>query len=106
MTAIKKKLVTLTALGMLALTSACNEKQEEAQATSSNSDDEMVKCYGIAKKGKNDCASASGKHGCDGEATEDNDPCEWILVTKSDCESQSGTVGPEKCAGAIADSSK
>jgi uncharacterized membrane protein len=36
---------------------------------------DKVKCYGIAKAGKNDCASAS--HGCAGAAKTDNDPAEW-----------------------------
>lgn len=97
---IRKKIVTITALGMLALAAtSCKEKQEETQ-TDANPEEEMVKCYGIAKKGQNDCASASGKHGCDGEASVDDDPCEWVLLKKSECESKNGTIGPEKCAGA------
>jgi len=27
------------------------------------------KCYGIAKAGRNDCASLSGRHSCAGQAT-------------------------------------
>jgi uncharacterized membrane protein len=99
---IKKKLVTLTAFGLLALTSSCNDKQEEKQSAATP-EEEMVKCYGIAQKGKNDCGRADGKHGCDGEATVDNDPCEWVLAKKSECESKNGTISPEKCPGAKTD---
>ncbi|MCA9521934.1 MAG: DUF2282 domain-containing protein [Myxococcales bacterium] len=46
------------------------------------------KCYGIVKKGKNDCGTS--KHGCSGKATKDNDPEEWIFVPKGTCEKIAG----------------
>ncbi|MFI5316712.1 MAG: DUF2282 domain-containing protein [Myxococcota bacterium] len=42
------------------------------------------KCFGIAKKGQNDCSAAN--HSCDGEAKIDSDPAEWIWVPKGTCE--------------------
>ena len=49
---------------------------------------DKVKCYGIAKAGKNDCATAS--HGCAGAAKTDNDPAEWKFAPKEECEKQGG----------------
>jgi uncharacterized membrane protein len=76
-----------------------------------------VKCYGVAKAGKNDCATAS--HGCAGflavrlrhllplgrvvvrlgragAAETDNDPAEWKQMPKADCEKAGGKVGDDK----------
>jgi len=36
-----------------------------------------VKCYGIAKAGKNDCKDPAGAHSCAGQATKDNAATEW-----------------------------
>jgi len=44
---------------------------------------EYEKCYGIAKAGMNDCATAT--HSCAGQATRDGDPDEWIYVPKGTC---------------------
>lgn len=43
------------------------------------------KCYGIAKAGRNDCASASGVHSCAGQAKADADPGDWRYVAKGTC---------------------
>ena len=43
------------------------------------------KCYGIAKAGKNDCASA-GSHSCGGTSKIDGDPQSWIYVPEGYCE--------------------
>jgi uncharacterized membrane protein len=42
------------------------------------------KCYGVVKKGQNDCASAS--HSCSNEAKADGEPGDWIWVPKGTCE--------------------
>ncbi len=44
---------------------------------------DMEKCAGIAKAGKNDCASATTS--CAGTASRDNDPGAWIYVPKGTC---------------------
>jgi len=60
------------------------------------------KCYGIAKKGKNDCGTA--KHACGGEAKADNLPDEWKYMAKGTCEKAGGkltaTAGDAKKAPA------
>lgn len=48
------------------------------------------KCFGIAKAGQNDCATASGTHSCAGQSKKDNDPAEWKYVAKGTCESLGG----------------
>lgn len=48
------------------------------------------KCFGIAKAGKNDCSTA--KHACNGQSTVDNDPTDFKLVPKGDCEKIGGKL--------------
>ncbi len=71
-------------------------------ATSANAADEKKqereKCYGIAKKGMNDCGTA--KHTCAGKATADNMQDEWKYAPKGSCEKMGGTA---KIGGAPAD---
>lgn len=43
------------------------------------------KCYGLAKAGKNDCASA-GSHSCAGTSKVNGDPASWIYVPAGYCE--------------------
>ncbi len=45
----------------------------------------MERCYGIAKAGKNDCATKSASHSCAGSAKVDGDKEEWILLPKGTC---------------------
>ncbi len=52
------------------------------------------KCYGIAKAGKNDCASADASHSCAGQAKADNAPTEWKYVAKGTCEKEGGKTTP------------
>lgn len=48
----------------------------------------VEKCYGIAKKAKNDCGTA--KHACAGQAKTNNDPNDWIMVMKGNCNAITG----------------
>lgn len=43
------------------------------------------KCYGLAKAGQNDCASA-GNHSCAGTSKVNADPKSWIFVPAGYCE--------------------
>lgn len=52
------------------------------------------KCYGVAKAGANDCASASGTHSCAGQAKTDNDPNEWNYVAQGSCADLGGSLTP------------
>ena len=57
---------------------------------------DKVKCYGIAKAGKNDCGTAS--HGCAGAAKVDDDPVEWKYAPKAECEKLGGKLEADKKA--------
>lgn len=54
----------------------------------------IVKCAGIAKKGKNHCG-ANG-HKCGGYAKKDFDKNEWIYVRKEVCDSTPGRIVGKK----------
>ena len=43
------------------------------------------KCYGIAKAGKNDCAS-TGNNSCGGTSKVNGDPKAWIYVPEGYCD--------------------
>ncbi|MCG8504776.1 MAG: DUF2282 domain-containing protein [Sphingomonadales bacterium] len=45
--------------------------------------DKKEKCYGIAAKGKNDCATANSS--CAGSSTEDRQADAWIYVPAGTC---------------------
>lgn len=47
------------------------------------------KCYGVAKAGKNDCAS-TGNNSCAGTSKADGDPGAWIYVPVGTCEKLDG----------------
>ncbi len=51
---------------------------------------EKEKCFGIAKKGQNDCGTA--KHSCAGQAGADNAAEEWKYVAKGSCEKMGGKL--------------
>lgn len=52
------------------------------------------KCYGIAKKGQNDCGTA--RHTCAGKAKKDNETDEWKYVPQGTCEKSGGSLKPGK----------
>jgi uncharacterized membrane protein len=43
------------------------------------------KCYGVAKAGKNDCAS-TGNNSCSGTSKRDGDKKAWIFLPEGYCE--------------------
>lgn len=51
---------------------------------------EMEKCFGVAKAGKNDCASNKSAHACAGQATKDGDPMDFVAVPKGTCDKLAG----------------
>lgn len=68
-----------------------------ASVTAHAADEPKEKCYGVAKAGKNDCASANGSHSCAGQSKKDNDPNAWNYVAKGTCEKMGGkTTKPTK----------
>jgi uncharacterized membrane protein len=58
---------------------------------------QQVKCYGVAKAGQNDCASANGSHSCAGQAKKDHDATEWKYVQgdAQTCEKMGGRTQPQ-----------
>ncbi len=46
--------------------------------------DDMEKCYGVVKAGKNDCKTSTNS--CVGHAEKDADPSAFLVVPKGTCE--------------------
>jgi len=90
-----RKPLILSAVTGLVLSTAGIKNASAAPAWAKKLDT-VVKCKGVAKKGKNDCG-ANG-HGCGGYAAKDNDPNEWVYVPEGVCEKLAGGVvlGPKK----------
>jgi uncharacterized membrane protein len=77
---ITAAIAALTSGGLLASTTA--------QAAGAVVCAEQERCYGIAKAGKNDCATSSSV--CSGSAKEDNLKSAWIYVPKGTCQKVAG----------------
>ncbi len=80
------------ALIAAALATLCVTTAGTAAASSSAPAGDKEKCYGIAKAGQNDCASANGSHSCAGQAKADKDGNEWKYVAKGTCEKAGGKM--------------
>jgi uncharacterized membrane protein len=82
------------ALIAAALVSVCAATAGTASAAAAS---DKEKCYGIAKAGQNDCASANGSHSCAGQSKTDGGAAEWKFVAKGTCEKAGGkTTAPAK----------
>ena len=64
--------------GLLVLTLA-----DQASAANAVTAQETEKCYGIVKKGMNDCQTS--RHSCAGSGTEDKQLDAYILLPKGTC---------------------
>ena len=53
-------------------------------------------CYGVAKAGENNCASANGSHSCAGQAKVNYSGQEFKEVPKGTCEQMQGSIEPYK----------
>jgi uncharacterized membrane protein len=81
------------ALIAAALATVCASVTTVASANpSATAKAEQEKCYGIAKAGQNDCATANGSHSCSGQAKVDKDPNEWKHVAKGTCVKAGGKL--------------
>lgn len=91
----KRQVLLATALASLcaAGTAYAADASSSASATASV---EKEKCYGIAKAGQNDCATASGSHSCAGQAKTDKDVHEWKYVAKGTCVKAGGKTASAK----------
>lgn len=82
---MNKALLSAAVAGLLATTTAGMAHADDANAG-------KVKCYGIAKAGKNDCKAADSAHSCQGQSTRDNNPNDWNFTAKDACESAGGSL--------------
>lgn len=73
----------------LALGTAFALAQAPAQAQSADKE----KCFGVALKGKNDCAAGPGTT-CAGTSTRDYQGNAWKLVAKGTCEKTASKTSP------------
>lgn len=64
-----------------------------AVSTAHAADDNMEKCFGVALKGKNDCAAGAGTT-CAGTAKMDHQANAWKLVPKGTCTTTKSTTSP------------
>jgi uncharacterized membrane protein len=61
--------------------------------TAQAADDKMEKCFGVAMKGKNDCAAGAGTT-CAGTSKVDYQANSWKLVPKGTCEKTASPTSP------------
>ena len=78
---MKKNYLIVPAFALAAATPFLLHAQKPAPAPSFKAE----KCYGIAKAGKNDCAS-TGNNSCGGSSKLNGDPKAWIYVPEGYCE--------------------
>ena len=78
---MNRRLVITAAFAAAIAGPALLSAQKPAEAPSFKAE----KCYGIAKAGKNDCAS-TGNNSCGGTSKINGDPKAWIFVPEGYCE--------------------
>ena len=79
---MNRRVVILSALAAVASGPAVLLAQTPVHAPTAY---KAEKCYGIAKAGKNDCASR-GNNSCGGTSKVNADPKAWIYVPEGYCE--------------------
>jgi uncharacterized membrane protein len=88
---MKSSYIVATALAAAMAAPAALHAQKPAAAPAFKAE----KCYGIAKAGKNDCAS-TGNNSCGGSSKVNSDPKAWIYVPAGYCERiVGGTLQPK-----------
>jgi uncharacterized membrane protein len=93
-----------TTLSQLALAAAVAGALGLAASPVFAAEEGKDKCYGVAKAGENDCASAAGTHSCAGHAAASLDGQDWKYVAKGTCEKLGGQLKPFKGQGKPASS--
>ncbi|HEX2940334.1 MAG TPA: DUF2282 domain-containing protein [Rhodopila sp.] len=63
-------------------------KDPKAETMQRMAQNHLQKCYGVAARGRNDCAA--GAHSCAGQATRDRDPSSFVLLPQGDCSKIAG----------------
>ena len=75
-TAVRSAMMAILALSTIAATTFVSAADKPS----------VEKCYGIAKAGKNDCASKGASHACAGQATKDGDKTSFVVVPAGTCD--------------------
>lgn len=83
----QKFIISSALAGLIAMASSGTAMAEEKG---------KEKCYGVAKAGQNDCASATGTHSCAGQSKVDKAPEEWTYVAKGTCDKLGGKLSYKK----------
>ena len=81
---VSSALASAVALGLAGIASLTFAQERRKEA-----------CYGIAKKGQNDCSNLAGTHSCAGQAKVDFDPGEWRYVAAGTCKKLKGKTADE-----------
>ena len=84
---------SVSALAAAALLASCgsNASQNASEAAPEPTVAAMEKCYGVALKGKNDCAAGPGTS-CAGTSTVDYQGNSWKNVPAGECEPMGGSL--------------
>lgn len=82
---MNKQLIAAAALAALMGANMALAHEDHAAHKDAAQKVERERCYGVAKAGKNDCASKDGKNGCSGSSTRDNDPNDWVYLPVGEC---------------------
>ena len=90
----RQALIAAALAGMCAATTGIASAADDMAKADAKAAKE--KCFGIAKAGQNDCASANGSHSCSGQAKVDKAPEEWKYVAKGTCEKAGGKLAMAK----------
>ena len=88
----KNILISSAVASLVAFSVNAQAASHAAAAPAAKMDDKAAKekCYGIVKKGQNDCGTA--KHSCAGKSAADNGADEWKFVAKGTCEKAGGKM--------------
>lgn len=79
---ITSKIVATAVASFITLASSC-VLAATTDTSNSNQTDNMEKCFGIAKKGMNDCQTKTAS--CAGSATKDKQTDAFLFLPKGDC---------------------
>lgn len=85
----QRHIVAAAVAGLFALGAASGAALAQAQKGPPTG---MEPCYGIAKAGQNDCASASAPHACAGMSKADNHPNDFKFVKTGTCTQMGGKL--------------
>lgn len=81
---IRSALASAAALGLLATAGDVVAQPKPKEA-----------CFGITKRGLNECTNLSGTHSCAGQSRVSHDPTEWRYVPAGTCKAMGGMLRAE-----------